>query len=205
MKGASDLVDVQEGDVPGSLKDVRLLMLLDSVDDDLIEHARAASRAGLEAVEVLGPEATEAVRELLEAKLGLVLGAGEISTAGGAWEAVEAGARFIAATPLTGEIAAVCEAADVRTVAVIEDAAAVEAALPLRPDYIRLPARSAALAPMPEGEPNLILEVDAPDEAMVRVALGAGASIVAIRSGNATSPELGKQLQAIVRGLSGTS
>lgn len=118
--------------------DARVLLVLDG-DRSAEDLVRDVMHAGVGAVEIpVGDDAT-AVAAVVQAASDVVVVAGAVTTAAQAWDVVEAGAHIVSATPLDAEIAAVCEAADVATVAVVAAMEDVAQALALRPDFLRLP------------------------------------------------------------------
>jgi len=122
------------------LHDAERILILEGPPEAVVGCARAAVEAGVWAVEVDVRQGVEALTALVGAGLGVFPGAGGVKDAQRAWEAVEAGARFLAAEPLSAEIAAVCEAADVTTIAVLDDDGSdgADAALSLRPAFLRV-------------------------------------------------------------------
>jgi hypothetical protein len=149
----------------------RILLVLDA-DQNLLETARGALDAGVVAVEIPAKEGADGVSAIVRAGMGLIVGAGGVTTAGQAWDAVEAGANMVSAAPLDAEIAAVCEAADVATVAVAAEMADVAQALTLRPDFLRL---TAALVPSVAADTPVIIDApmpaDSPPGAVLAVSL----------------------------------
>ncbi len=182
-------------EVAQRLRDARVLLILDG--ERVVEAVRAAVDAGVWAVEVDVSEGVEPLRRLVEEQLGCVPGAGGVRAAQEAWDAIEAGAKFLSAAPLDAEIAAVCEAAGVATIAVVDGLPAAEAALPLRPDFLRFPA-SLGIAP-PEG-PGAVMELGNADPAEVALL----ASTVAVREsalGAGSAEDLGRRLAEIARAV----
>lgn len=182
-----------------SLHDARVLLILEAGDAaSILSRARAALGAGVWALEVDTSGGTEALSALVRERLPCVPGAGGVRDAGGAWAAVEAGARFVAGT-LDGEIAAVCEAAGVGTIAEVGAVQEARDALPLRTDFIRLRA-GLELPPGGAAGAALIRELAADTADGAPLSTSDGASMIAVRETmlDPTSPEdLGRKLEAL--------
>ncbi len=133
------------------------VMLIFAAGADLPRLLRTAEQLGIQTVELEGADPLELLSGV--AGTGLVAGAGGISTPEQAWEAIERGARFLTADPLTSETAAVCEAADVASIATIRNADALSSTLSLRPDMIRADPATAQRLELPTGGPPMIAEV----------------------------------------------
>ena len=187
------------GDAGLSLRDARVLLILEAGDAaSTLAKARAALDAGVWALEVDTTEGTEALSALVQERLPCVPGAGGVRDAGGAWAAVEAGARFVAGT-LTAEIAAVCEAAGVSTIAEVGAVEEVRDAPPLRPDFIRLRA-GLELPPGVAAGAALIRELAADTAKGAPLSTSDGASMVAVREtmlAPTSLGDLGSKLEAL--------
>lgn len=162
------------------LLDARVLLVLDG-DQSSEDFVRAAMDAGVGAVEISVGDDASAVAAVVQAKSDFVVAAGAVMTAARAWEAVEAGAHIVSATPLDAEIAAVCEAADVATVAVVAAMEDVAPALALRPDFLRLPAE---LVQNVTADTPVIIDAPMPADPPPGAVLA-----VSLRSLDARSPE----------------
>lgn len=186
------------------LNDARVLLVLDGDGERAVEWARAAVDAGVWAVEVDERHGVGALAALVQAQLGCLPGAGGVASARRAWDAVEAGARFVAAEPLDAEIAAVCEAAAVPVIAVVGEGQSVEATLALRPDFLYLSAGSGSTLAGREDGPPLILQVGSADPATVQVVARAGARVVAVSMtllAAGTPEDLKTRLRAVTHAL----
>ncbi len=160
--------------------DARLLLVLDG-DGSAEDLVRDAMDAGVGAVEIAVGDEAAAVAAVVQSNSDVAVVAGAVMAAAQAWDAVEAGAHIVSATPLDAEIAAVCEAADVATVAVVAAMEDVPQALALRPDFLRLPAE--LVQNVTAGTPVIIdapMPADPPPGAVLAVSL---------RSLDARSPE----------------
>ena len=181
------------------IQDFRLLLVLDG--GEMLLTVGAAVAAGVGAVEAPMSEDMAQVRALLAEYPDLVCGVGGVATTAQAWAAVEAGAGFVAASPLDAEIAAICEAADVATVACAGDETALLATLGLRPGMVRLP--PPLPAPGPE-YPPLIVRLPTADARAAQQALASGAAAVAISLtslGAGSASDQQQHLQMLVASL----
>lgn len=142
------------------------------------EDARRAIEAGADAVEFGFSAGLDAVPRLVRDQAPGLPGIGEIAAAEQAWEAVEAGARFLTATGLTQEIAAVGEAAGVPVVAAVESEAQLQEALPLRPDLLLMPDRRGIMAPL--NGPGALYQLEEADEESMFAAAARGAVGIAV-------------------------
>ncbi len=146
------------------------------------------------AVEAEVGEDAEVIRAIGREQTGVVRGVGGVRTAQQAWAAVEAGADFVVAAPLDSEIAAVCEAADVATIAEVEDEAGLSEVLPLRPDLVRVPS---GLEVLVSDGPDVIVRLSSVEGAAVRDALASGAVAVSV-SQRELRGELAQELRWLV-------
>lgn len=179
------------------LRDARLLLVLGGTPDPL-DVAGAAVDAGVRAVEVSLAEGAGALTAVAHARRGVLVGAAGVETAQQAWDAVAAGARFVTAAPLTEEIAAVCDAADVVVVAAVADEHGVPDVLPLRPDLVRLPA--APSVPRREWPPIIVDAPGADSESLRRVWIMGALVALAVRTLGAASPlDLRRRLEVLMR------
>ena len=186
------------------LKDARVLLVIDGAGDDALDSIRAAVDAGVWAIEAPLREGMEIFSAVAREQPGCILGAGGVTAAQEAWEAVEAGAKFVSAMPLDSEIAAVCEAAAVPTMAVVDGLPALEEALRLRPDFVRHWSDLGLLAARGEDGPGFVLDLQDDDPSTVEAAVVAGADVVAIAEGQLGAPsveELKGKLAALVRSV----
>ncbi len=191
---------MESGEEARRLQDAPLILTLDLGREGIEERARAAIEAGMWALEVPVGEDAEMLSVLVGACRDCLPGAAEVADAHQAWLAVEAGARFASASPLSAEIAAVCEAADVPVVAAVESETGLQEALALRPALLRLPP-GAELSQAHEAGLPIIREIGDINDA--KAARGDSAVAVLRESAlAAASPEeLGSQLRAFLQRL----
>lgn len=168
----------------------RLVVRVDSEED-----ARTAVEAGADVIELDTAAGTEAVPRLVRDQLPGLPGIGGITTPQQAWEAVEAGARFLTASSLTQEIASVAEAAGVPVAAVVESEEQLQQALALRPDLLRLPDRKGLLVPV--HGPSVLYELAEPNQEAVAAAAAGGAVGVVVRW-RAGLPSSGSELERLI-------
>ncbi len=190
---------MESEEVTRRLQDAPLILTLDVGREGIEERARAAIEAGVWAIEAPVGEDAELLSALVRACRDCLPGAADVADAHQAWLAVEAGARFVSASPLSAEIAAVCEAADVPVVAVVDTEEGLQDSLALRPALLRLPPGSEISQVHDAGLP-IIMEIGGTSEA----AAASGGSAVALRESTlaATSPEeLGSRLRAFLQRL----
>ncbi len=191
---------MESGEVTRRLHDAPLILTLDLGREGIEERVLAAIEAGVWALEVPVGEDAELLSALVRACRGCLPGAAEVANAHQAWLAVEAGARFVSASPLSAEIAAVCEAADVPVVAVVESKTDLQEALALRPALLRLQPDVALPKAHDAGLP-IIMEIENTSET---AATCDGSTVAALRESalTATSPEeLGSQLRSVLQRL----
>lgn len=191
---------MESGEVTRRLQDAPLILTLDLGREGIEERARAAIGAGVRALEVPVGEDAEMLSALVRACRDCLPGAANVADAHQAWLAVEAGARFVSASPLSAEIAAVCEAADVPVVAAVDTEEGLQDSLALRPALLRLPP-SAELSRAHEAGLPIIREIgDISDAPAARV----GSAVASLRESAfaATSAEeLGSQLRSLLQQL----
>ena len=145
-----------------AIRQGRVLLVLDGPPEELLSYARSAATEGVRLLEVESGERASALRLLAAELPDCLLGAGGIRSAHEAWEAVEAGAKFLSAAPFSAEIAAVCEAATVATIAAVATPEGAEEAITLRPDFIRCSPKLAAGLGLRPDAPDLLLELPGP-------------------------------------------
>lgn len=168
---------MDKDEVLRSLNAAGVIVTLDSAEDDMSALQRLAG-SGFRALEMPVERVAEWLAILRRDFPNFMPGATGVSTAQQAWEAVEAGARFVTAAPLSSEIAAVCEAAGVPVIALVDGMPAVEAAMPVRPDFIRFGLELGLLPPA--SGPSLVLDVPDLNEATIEAANLAGAGAIAV-------------------------
>lgn len=160
------------------LRKSRLMLIISHKERDLHQVVSAALEAEVRVIEV--PLLTDAqpLAELVAAAPVCLIGAGEVLSAGQAWAAVEAGARFVASPAFSSEIAAVCEAADVATIAVVPDASGGHEAATIRPDFVRY---RKWLNAEHQGLSNMMVECEPTDLGGVEAVSRSGIGLLAVR------------------------
>lgn len=179
-----------------AIERLRFVLVLDGEADERGDTAHQARRAGVAALAAsVEPETSEAVTVLVRSLPDALIGASGVSTAAQAWAAAEAGARFVVATPLDAEIAAICEAADALTVAYAADEGSLAHARMLRPGLVLVPPSLAGSA-VASGDGCIVL-LDDVDEQPVRGAIAAGAVAVAVRWSGLAEDEPAQRLRLL--------
>lgn len=195
---------MERGETARRLAEAGVILILEGDEESVVTAARAAAEAGVYVVEVSVRENAAALARIAGVELDVVPGAGDVSTPKAAWDALEAGARFVAATPLTAEIAAVCEAADVLTVAVVDNAGSLREALPLKPGVVRARAGVEMGSFGGASVPGAMLELAGASQVEIESALQGGFRTVVLRERllEAASPEeLTRKLAGIAEAL----